>query len=274
MRRFAVGDLQGCLQPLTTLLDRVAFDPGRDQLWLVGDLVSRGPDSLETLRFLHNIRDALRITLGNHDLHCLALARGATTRGRHPSLDALLSGGDCERLMDWLRQQPLVYRDPSGDYVMSHAGIPPIWSTEAALAYSTEVQSALQSDAIDDYLGAMYGNEPALWQNTLSGMARLRCITNYLTRMRVLAADGSLELAYKGGLDDIPPPYQPWFRLPPASPRSETQLFGHWAALSGATGRDDCIGLDTGCVWGNCLSMIDLNSREVYRGDCAGLRRG
>lgn len=268
MTRYAVGDLQGCLAPLEALLQQVDFNPPQDQLWLVGDLVNRGPDSLATLRFLYNIKDALRITLGNHDLHCLALARGAVKRGRHPSLEALLNAPDCETLMEWLRQQPLVYRDPSRDYIMSHAGIPPIWSSKKALALSSEVSELLRSDQIDSFLTAMYGNEPACWNDTLSGLDRARCITNYLTRMRLCQQDGNLELDYSGALEKAPAPYKAWFHWPPNKKRKETVLFGHWAALQGDTGHDRIIGLDTGCVWGNCMSLLNLDSGHMLKHSC------
>lgn len=268
MSRFAVGDLQGCLTPLQALLSKCAFDPARDELWLVGDLVNRGPDSLETLRFLYGLRDSLRITLGNHDLHCLALARGATDRGRHPSLAALLAAPDCKSLMEWLRQQPLVYRDPRGDYIMSHAGVPAIWSSDKALALGGEVQAILQSDNVDDFLANMYGNEPVRWWDELIGLPRYRCITNYLTRMRLCAADGSLELTYKGDGKNLPEGFRPWFDWQRPGSRRETQIFGHWAALQGRTRRSDIIGLDSGCVWGNCLTMLNLENGELLTQPC------
>lgn len=269
MTRFAVGDLQGCLSPLQQLLTECDFQPGRDELWLVGDLVNRGPDSLATLRFLYGMRGSLRITLGNHDLHTLALARRATERGRHPTLKALLEAPDCETLMTWLRQQPLVYRAPAGDYIMSHAGIPHLWSSDQALALSRELQDLLLSEHVDEFLRQMYGNEPARWSAALSGMDRYRCITNYLTRMRLCSADGTLELAYSGDGSALPEGYAPWFNWPPASPRRETQLFGHWAALSGNTGRSDVIGLDTGCVWGNCMTLLNLDTGERFVEPCS-----
>lgn len=271
MRRFAVGDLQGCLAPLQALLEKVAFHPGRDQLWLVGDLVNRGPDSLETLRFLYRIRDCLKITLGNHDLHTLALARGVTERGRHPTLSALLAAPDLSELMDWLRHQPLAYRAAEGDYLMSHAGIPHIWGSDQALALSREVEATLQGPGLDDFLREMYGNEPAQWTDNLRGFARLRCITNYFTRMRLTGSQGELEFDYKDTGDNLPDGYRPWFEWAPQSPRREKLIFGHWAALQGNTGRDEVIGLDTGCVWGNCMTMLNLETGERVSQPC---RRG
>ena len=270
MTRYAVGDIQGCLKPLQCLLDEVAFSPERDELWLVGDLVNRGPASLATLEYLYPLRHCLRIVLGNHDLHTLALARGATTQGRHPSLEPLLQSPDINMFMEWIRTLPLCMRSDSGDYVMSHAGIPPIWSTRQALAYSAEVSAVLRDNtAIDAFLSAMYGDEPALWSETLSGTTRLRTLTNYFTRMRCCGEDGTLDLAYKGAADNIPPGMAPWFHWPETEPRHETQLFGHWAALEGRTDRDDCIALDTGCVWGRSLTLLNMDTREFHQCDCS-----
>ncbi len=268
MTRYAVGDIQGCLQPLQCLLEEVSFAPGRDQLWLVGDLVSRGPDSLATLRFLYDLRDSLVVVLGNHDLHTIALARGATDRGRHPTLEALLAAADAPELLDWLRHQPLAYRDPEGHYLMSHAGVPPMWSSEQALALAGEVETVLRGPDIDALLAAMYGNEPARWRDDLEGHDRLRAIINYFTRMRCCRADGELALEFKGSPDQAPEGFAPWFSWPPLNPRRERLLFGHWAALHGATGRDDCIGLDTGCVWGQQMTLLNLDSGVYHRCDC------
>ena len=269
MSRYAVGDLQGCLKPLLCLLERVNFNPQRDQLWLVGDLVNRGPDSLDTLRYLYSIKDSLRITLGNHDLHCIALARGTTTRGRHPSLDALLNAPDCAELMHWLLQQALVLRSEDNLYLMSHAGIPSAWSSEQALALSQEVEAVLQGPKVGDFFRNMYGDEPRKWDANLQGYERLRAITNHLTRMRICDAQGQLELGFKGAAADIPAPYRPWFEWQPEDSRSETLIFGHWAALECATQREDIIALDSGCVWGRHMTMLNMDNREIYHCDCA-----
>lgn len=268
MTRYAVGDIQGCLQPLQCLLEQVDFQPGRDELWLVGDLVSRGPDSLGTLRFLYPLRDSLRIVLGNHDLHCIALARRVTATGKHKTLHPLLEADDCELLMEWLRQQRLVYPDPSGDFMMSHAGIPPLWSSDQALALAGEVESALRSERVDEFLNAMYGDEPDCWSDELTGTDRLRVITNYLTRMRCCDAGGRLAIKFKGKPEGAPEGFAPWFSHPPLEARTETLLFGHWAALEGHTGRDDIIGLDSGCVWGRHMTLLNLDSGEYHYCDC------
>lgn len=269
MTRYAVGDLQGCLKPLQCLLDEVCFSPEQDELWLVGDLVNRGPASLETLEFLYPMRTSLRIVLGNHDLHTLALARGATTNGRHPSLQALLDSPKLMMFMDWFRSLPLCIRAEQGDYVMSHAGIPHIWSTEQALTYSREVSNTLENDeTLDTFLCAMYGNQPARWDEQLTGTSRLRTITNYFTRMRCCSEDGTLDFAFKGSLEDIPTGTDAWFRWTEKEPRREIQLFGHWAAMEGNSDRSDCIALDTGCVWGRKLTLLNMDTRELHQCDC------
>ena len=268
MARYAVGDLHGCLKPLLCLLDEAAFNPAKDELWLVGDLVNRGPDSLETLRHLYRIQDSVKITLGNHDLHCLALARGVTEKGRHPSLEALLNAPELDKLMDWLQQQSLVLRSDDGRYLMSHAGIPPLWSTQQALALSAELESTLRNPAqTAQFFRHMYGNTPTLWRDDLKGTDRLRCITNYLTRMRICSEQGELELTFKGAKKDIPAPYRPWFEWP-QPPRTEIQLFCHWAALEGHTGSADIIALDSGCVWGRHMTLLNMESGEYHRCGC------
>lgn len=269
MARYAVGDLQGCLVPLDCLLEEVGFSPAQDQLWLVGDLVNRGPQSLEVLEYLYPLRDALKIVLGNHDLHTLALARKATTQGKHASLDSLLSSNRLDDFMAWFRTLPLCIRSDAGDYVMSHAGIPPVWTTEQALSYSHEVSQVLEDDAqIDGFLKAMYGDEPTRWSDDLTGQTRLRTITNHLTRMRICSEDGALKLKFKGRLEDIPAGYAPWFQYPPATPRAERQIFGHWAALEGRTNDPDYIALDTGCVWGGTMTLYNLDTGAYHVCHC------
>lgn len=257
MARYAVGDLQGCLPALQQLLSDISFKDDRDQLWLVGDLVNRGPDSLGTLRYLYPRRDNLRIVLGNHDLHLLAMAHGGKVDRKNAELAAILQAPEAQQWIDWLLAQPLVYRDPSGDYIMSHAGLPNAWSSEQALSLSDEIQSVLQSSDAQAYFDGMYGNEPAKWQDSLQGLDRWRCITNYLTRMRLLTADDSLDLSFKGELDDAPAELKPWFAN--ARAREEVLLFGHWAALNGNTGNTRILGLDTGCVWGGNLTAYALD---------------
>jgi len=269
MATYAVGDLQGCLDPLLCLLDEVGFQPGPDRLWLVGDLVNRGPQSLQTLEYLFAMREHVVCVLGNHDLHLLAYAHGYRKPNRGDTLDDILSSPLRAALLSWLRQMPLVHWDASLGYAMVHAGIPPQWSLHEALAYSAEVAAALTDDHLfESFLANMYGNEPAQWQEDLRGNERLRVITNYFTRMRFCTAEGKLELSNKGEPDEAPAGYQPWYEHYLAKPDNPPLLFGHWAALDGQTHSDRVIGLDTGCVWGNRLTMLCLDNGRRWQCHC------
>jgi bis(5'-nucleosyl)-tetraphosphatase (symmetrical) len=213
MATYAVGDLQGCLQALQCLLKQVAFDPKRDRLWLVGDLVNRGPQSLETLRFLYSIRESLVCVLGNHDLHLLAAGRNIERLKKADTLREIIEAPDSAELLEWLRQQKLMHYDEQRNLVLVHAGIPPQWSLRKALKCAAEVEAALRDDnLLPPYLDGMYGNDPAKWDNDLKGVTRLRVITNYFTRMRFCTAEGKLDLKSKEGLDTAPPGYKPWFQ--------------------------------------------------------------
>ena len=207
MNTYIVGDLQGCLDPLKNLLDRVQFDPDKDQLWSVGDIVNRGPDSLSTLRYLKNLGTHFKMVLGNHDLHLLALAYQKKSPKKSDTLDDILAATDREELINWLRHQPLIYQHENA--VVVHAGLPHIWSLQKALALASEVQQVLRSDDCGKFLSAMYGNEPDRWSDDLQGMERLRVITNYLTRMRVCRSDGTLDLAFKASPDTAPEHFLP-----------------------------------------------------------------
>lgn len=206
MATYAVGDLQGCLDPLKCLLERVAFDPQKDTLWLVGDLVNRGPQSLETLRFLYGIRQSLVCVLGNHDLHLLAAWQNIERLKKSDTLSEILDAPDCVELLEWLRQQKLMHYDEARNLALVHAGIPPQWSLRKALKCAGEVEQALRDDNLfAPYLDGMYGNEPVKWDNDLTGSARLRVITNYFTRMRFCTRDGKLDLKGKEGIETAPP---------------------------------------------------------------------
>ncbi|MEM1231594.1 MAG: symmetrical bis(5'-nucleosyl)-tetraphosphatase [Pseudomonadota bacterium] len=262
MATWAIGDLQGCAEEFFTLLDRIRFGAG-DRLWLLGDLVNRGPGSLATLRRVYELRDQVQVVLGNHDLHLLAIAFGGHRAGRSDTFDALLAAPDRDNLLHWLRAQPLMVSDRALGYAMVHAGVLPQWSLADAQARADEVAAALTGVHYQDYLRDLYGNEPATWDPALSGMARLRFITNAFTRMRLLLPDGSLEFAHKGALADAPAGLVPWYAvLPPATLAPIRLLFGHWAALNGDSGRDDVIALDTGCVWGRALTALCLESGD------------
>ncbi|AYC31327.1 symmetrical bis(5'-nucleosyl)-tetraphosphatase [Pseudomonas cavernae] len=269
MAVYAVGDLQGCLQPLKCLLQRVAFDPAQDQLWLTGDLVNRGPQSLETLRFLYAMREALVCVLGNHDLHLLAAAHNIERLKKADTLREILDAPDRDVLLDWLCQQKLMHYDAEREIALVHAGIPPQWSLKKALKCAAEVEEALRDEArLPLYLDGMYGNEPVKWDKELKGVTRLRVITNYLTRMRFCKADGTLDLKSKEGLGSAPSGYAPWFSHPARKTRGLKLIFGHWAALEGRCDEPGLFALDTGCVWGGALTLLNVDSGERHRCDC------
>lgn len=269
MTVYAVGDLQGCLDPLQCLLERVAFDPDRDRLWLVGDLVNRGPRSLDTLRFLFDLRDSVVTVLGNHDLHLLAVAWNIERLKKHDTLREIIEAPDRDRLLGWLRMQKLVHYDTERDVAMVHAGIPPQWTLKKALSLASEVEAVLRDDErLPQFLDGMYGNEPTRWNGKLRGIQRLRVITNYFTRMRFCSADGTLELKSKEGADQAPEGFAPWFSHPGRKTRGQKIIFGHWAALEGRCDDPNIFALDTGCVWGNRLRMMNVDTGEYLHCDC------
>lgn len=264
MARYFVGDIQGCVRQLETALTQVNFDPHHDELWCVGDIVGRGPDSLASLQLLQQLGPAARITLGNHDLNLLAVLTGIRPADPSDRLDCILALPESAQYdwIDWLIKQPLLQRD--GQLVMTHAGIYPWWSIDAAEGYAREVETALQAawqqQQLSEFLTNMYGNEPSCWTPTLRDMERWRFIINAFTRMRYCDEQGNLDLGVKTAptAASVPHHLKPWFTLRPVS--STTIIFGHWAALMGATHRTDIIGLDTGCVWGEYLTLMQWPS--------------
>lgn len=269
MAVYAVGDIQGCLAPLQALLERVNFDPSHDQLWLCGDLVNRGPDSLGTLRYLYSIRHAVTIVLGNHDLHLLAAAHHPHLFKRKDTLTEIVDAPDSHTLLFWLRQQKLMHYDATHNCCLVHAGIAPQWSLEQALAYAQEVEQVLRDDTlVSSFLLAMYGNEPSKWDDSLTGHDRLRLITNYFTRMRFCTAQGELNLTHKLGPESAPEGFAPWFSFPSQVLAQHRILFGHWAALEGHSSVANAIALDTGCVWGGKMTLYNVETRELYHCQC------
>lgn len=273
MATYAVGDVQGCLGPLRELLDRVAFDPGRDRLWLVGDLINRGPDSLDTLRFVRDLGDAAVTVLGNHDLHLLAVVLGGHGAKRKDTLDAILAAPDLPELTDWLRTRRLIHHDPGLDAVLVHAGVPFVLSLDEALALGREIEAAIAGDGAADFFEVMYGNEPSCWDPALRGHDRLRLGVNYFTRMRFIDGRGRLEFASKEGLDDAPAGFFPWFERLHPTLAARRIVFGHWAALQGRGLPANCLGLDTGCVWGGCMTLARLDDGARFEHDCEGALR-
>jgi bis(5'-nucleosyl)-tetraphosphatase (symmetrical) len=264
---YAVGDIQGCLQALKCALKRVEFNPDRDVLWSVGDIVNRGPRCLKTLRFLYDMRDNLVLVLGNHDLHLLAVAAGVRAPNRSDTLDKILQAPDKEKLLAWLLHRPLIHREHG--FTLVHAGIPPQWSVEDAIDRAREVERVLQSPDCIEFLKQMYGNEPLLWSDDLTGMTRLRVITNYLTRMRFCTSQGVLDLDSKGPSPNLGKiAVSAWFSHPRRKTAKERILFGHWASIEGQTDHPNAIGLDTGCVWGGAISLYELETGRWTRCQC------
>ncbi|NQD36337.1 symmetrical bis(5'-nucleosyl)-tetraphosphatase [Permianibacter sp. IMCC34836] len=258
MATHAIGDLQGCLHPLKELLGKLQFSADRDQLWFCGDLINRGPDSLGTLRFVHGLRDNARIVLGNHDLHLLAVASACHPVKKGDTLDDILHAPDRDILLEWLLQQPLAIQQDQ--WLMTHAGVPPGWRAEDALRASAEVSLQLQRDP-RQFFSEMYGNEPSRWQPDLQGSERLRYSVNALTRMRFVSADGALELKQKGAPGSQPPTLMPWYRHPDRPAADHEILFGHWATLNGKADTAGVHALDTGCVYGQHLTALTLETR-------------
>lgn len=268
MATYVIGDLQGCLTPLVQLLENIQYHPKQDTLWFAGDLINRGDESLETLRFVKSLGDRARLVLGNHDLHLLAVSHGFGTLKRGDTLTEILTASDRDELMNWLRKQPLCHYDEQLNTVMTHAGIPPCWDLEQTLALAKEVENALQSDTVEDFFASMYGNTPNQWNDTLTGMDRLRAITNYLTRMRFCNKNSKLDLKSKEGVNTATKGYAPWFAYPSKVPTDCHIVFGHWAALEGKTQQDRIHALDTGCVWGGSLTALRLEDKQRFSTPC------
>jgi len=267
MSIYIVGDIQGCFEPLKKLLDRVQFDPAQDQLWSVGDVVNRGPDSLSVLRYLKNLGDSFQMVLGNHDLHLLAVANEKKVPKKGDTLGEILKAPDRDELLHWLRHQPLIYKQQEA--VLVHAGIPHIWPLNKAMELASEVEQVLQGDDYGDFLSAMYGNEPDCWNDALRGMERLRVITNYLTRMRICKTDGTLNLDFKSSLDMIPADFKPWFSFYPKQHTKQPDIFfGHWAALESKSYATYFHALDSGCVWGGKLTLFKLDDKKIFCCNC------
>ena len=269
MSTYAIGDIQGCYKPLRKLLASVKFQPGKDRLWCVGDLINRGPKSLDTLRYLRELGEHATIVLGNHDLHFLAIYYGATDNRNKDTLQELLEAPDCDELSDWLRRKPLAHyecietRKGPQNYLMVHAGVAPKWTLQKTLELAAEVELTLQGPDFREFLHQMYGDMPRRWKNKLTGYDRLRVITNILTRMRFCNEKGKLDLQVKEGLLSAPEGYKPWFEFEQLTPQVHI-LFGHWAALEGQTGNPYVYALDTGCVWGRELSMMRLEDGKLF----------
>lgn len=266
MSTYVIGDIQGCFDAMLELLAVVGFDPGADQVWVTGDLVNRGEDSLAVLRWCMQHDHAVTAVLGNHDLHLLAVAEGFVPPHRKDTLEMILGAPDRDALLTWLRHRPLLHRQDH--WLMVHAGLPPDWRADEAARHARELEATLRGPHWRDFLARMYGNEPRRWSPLLTGQERLRYTANVLTRVRYLHPDGSLDYQHKLGLDHCPPGLVPWFDHPARASRDVRILIGHWSAL-GLVVRPDLVALDTGCLWGGALSAFRLHDEAVIQVPCA-----
>ena len=265
MSTYAIGDIQGCFKTFQKLLARCEFNPKTDKIWLVGDLVNRGPSSLETLRFVRDLGDAAVTVLGNHDLYLLMVAYGAITkRSKDDTLDAILAAPDSAELLDWLRTKPLCVSE--NGFCLVHAGLLPGWTVAQAVALSKEVEAALQSDQCRAFLAQLWGSDPNRWSDDLRGIERQRMVVNVMTRMRFCLPDGSLNFKAKGPLHRAPKELVPWFLLPKRLSADHTLIVGHWSAL-GLRIEPNLLAIDTGCLWGGKLTAIRLEDRAVIQVD-------
>lgn len=269
---YVIGDVQGCFEALKALLKEIQFDPDQDFIWFAGDLVARGENSIGALRFIKKLvdRDVAATVLGNHDLTLLACARGIREINDKDNIRDVINALESDDLIDWLRKQPLCLF-PNDQTVLTHAGIPLNWNAAQTAALAQEVEAVIGHDdfeIVDEFLKDMYGKEPSLWSDDLTGQARLRCITNYLTRMRLTDAEGRLEFSFKDALDDpMPKGFKPWFEFDSQAAKTHQIFFGHWAALQGKSISDKIQNVDGGCVWGNQLMAYRLEDQTMFAVD-------
>ncbi len=263
MATYAIGDVQGCYGTLQALLEKIGFNPELDRLWFVGDLVNRGPQSLETLRFVRELGKAAIAVLGNHDLYLLKIALcNDVVRKRDDSLAAILNAPDRDELMAWLRARPLMHVEK--EWVLVHAGLLPDWSIEQACGLASEVETVLRGDRVMEFLAGLWGDLPDAWDERLQGIDRLRVIVNAMTRMRFCTLDGRMDFCVKGGIKSAPRGCVPWFAHPLRASTDRTIICGHWSAL-GLHLSDGIAALDTGCVWGGKLTALRLEDGKVFQ---------
>jgi bis(5'-nucleosyl)-tetraphosphatase (symmetrical) len=266
MAIYAIGDIQGCFDSFMRLLERCRFDPAADRLWLTGDLVNRGPRSLETLDFVRGLGEAAVIVLGNHDLALLLAAEGFGKRDRDDTFDDVLRAPEREELLSWLRHRRMCHLEDG--HCLVHAGLLPQWTSADALALAGEVEAALTAPNWREFLAHLWGSEPVAWRDDLAGWPRLRVIVNAMTRLRFCTPDGTMEFRAKGGLADAPPGYLPWFAAPGRKSAGTTLVTGHWSAL-GLKIMPDLLALDSGCLWGGPLTAVRLEDRAVFQAPCS-----
>lgn len=269
MSIYAIGDVQGCYDPLKKLLKKIKFKSDRDQLWFVGDLVNRGPKSLKTLRFIKDMDQNAVCVLGNHDLHLLAVTCGyRDSNNKNDTLQEIIKAPDADALLDWLRYRPLLHHDKSNGFTMVHAGLPPQWNLKKARRCAREAIKILRSDKIDDFLANMYGNQPDLWSEDLQGWDRIRFIVNSFTRLRYCDAKGREDFTYNREFGSQPAHLMPWFQVPGRKSRKMKIIFGHWASL-GLHTEKNIFALDSACVWGGKLTAMKISNHfKTFQSDC------
>lgn len=265
MATYAIGDIQGCFGSLTELLDRIGFNATRDRLWFVGDLVNRGPHSLETLRFVKSLGEAAITVHGNHDLHLCMVDAGHGRKNDDDTLLPILDAPDREDLLAWIRAWPLMHVE--GEYALVHAGLLPQWTVPKARELAAEVEHQLRSKKYEKFLSHLFGSKPAFWDDSLEGWDRLRLIVNAMTRMRFCTAEGVIEFRAKGPVESAPAGCLPWFAVPGRKSRDHTIVCGHWSAL-GLYMEPKLLALDSGCLWGGTLTAVRLEDRRVYQVKC------
>ena len=268
MATYAIGDVQGCNDALQRLLDHIRFDPSCDRLWFVGDLVNRGPDSLNVLRYIKNLRDRAVVVLGNHDLFLLAVAEGIVTVRPEDTLQEILTATDRDELLAWVRQQRLLYRE--GPFVLVHAGLLPQWSIDGAQQLAQEAEAGLRGPLYRDVLQALYPSKHLQWSHDLTGSTRLATVIKVLTRLRACSLAGLMESSFSGPPERVPSGYLPWFKVKHRQHRDSTIVCGHWAAM-GLHCEKQLLALDSGCVWGRQLTAVRLEDRSIFQVQCNGL---
>lgn len=265
MSTYAIGDVQGCLASLKQLLEQIHYDPNQDTLWFTGDLINRGPDSLGTLRFIQSLPSSTICVLGNHDLALLAASCGAIELSANDTYQDILNAPDRSSLVDWLKNRPLFHHDASRQFSLAHAGIYPLWDLSQAQRLSKEVELLLRGPQYNQAMHALFGDLPNYWDDTLKGWDRFRFIVNAFTRMRFCNDKGVLELGSKGSTHQH---LMPWFTVPNRKTQHDKVIIGHWAALQGKTNTPNVYALDTGCVWGNALTAICLETEQRFQVSC------
>ena len=264
MAIYAIGDIQGCYDELQKLLDLIHFNPSNDRLWFAGDIVNRGPKSLQVVRFIKSLGNRAITVLGNHDLHLLALSQGNRSHYNHGALDEILKAPDRDELIHWLRHQPLMYHHRKSGFSLIHAGLPPQWDIASALRYARELETVLQGSAFHDFCHNMYGNQPDEWSENLTGMDRLRFITNSFTRLRYCTPSGRLAMREKGPPGNLSSSAIPWFEVPGRASKDAQIIFGHWSTL-GYLHTGNIWAIDTGCIWGGQLTALKIRKKKKPR---------